>query len=254
MATMNRMRDIENNGINIVDWDAPIYRIFERKWLIEMLKTQKNGLMPTDRWDDPFENFFLKCKSVTKDGHDVSLQLLHDGWFGQCWTLNSESDAMWRIYSKKKNGVRVSTTIRKLFESFYDRTDAFAALKFVIGIIDYKPRDEIEKLLADISFTDVVMGGQILGMARTLCIKRTEFSHEQEVRLLFYDAENKYVKSPVFPAPINTNKVIDNILLDPRIESRTVRTVKHELIRAGYSGPISQSDLYKFTPPTIPLE
>ena len=98
------------------------------------------------------------------------------------------------------------------------------------------------------------MGGQIHGMAETLCIKRTEFSNEQEVRLLFHDAENKHIRSPVVLFPIDTAAVIDDILLDPRIGKRTVTTVTRELTNIGYSGPISQSDLYKFTPPTIPLE
>jgi hypothetical protein len=54
--------------------------------------------------------------------------------------------------------------------------------------------------------------------------------------------------------PIDTAAVIDDVLLDPRIGSRTVGTVTRDLTNAGYSGPISQSDVYKFTRPTIPLE
>jgi hypothetical protein len=248
------MAEMETNGIGIDDWDARIYRIFPKKWLIELLQTQRNGLMPTARWDDPFENFFLKCRSVTPEGAQISLQRLHDGWFGQCWTLTAESDAMWRIYSKNKSGVRVSTTIRKLFASFYDATDPYSALKFVIGKIRYMERTAIETFLANTSFADLTMGGQIQPVAETLCIKRTEFSHEAEVRLLFHDAENKHAGTPVVQAPLNTAAVIDDILLDPRIGSRAVNAVKRELVKAGYAGLIRQSELYKFTPPTIPLE
>jgi hypothetical protein len=248
------MDEMEKNGIRIADWDAPIYRIFERKWFIELLRTQKNGLMPTSRWDDPFENFFLKCKAFTENDAEVSFQRLHDSWFGQCWTLKPESDAMWRIYSRKKNGVRVSTTIRKLFKSFYDQSDRFAALKFAIGKISYRQRTDIEKFLAGTSFANLTMGGQIHGVAETLCIKRPEFSHEEEVRLLFHDAENTHVGSPVVLVPLDTATVISDVLLDPRIGARTVKRVTREIIDAGYSGPVSQSDLYKFTPPTIPLE
>jgi hypothetical protein len=251
---MNMMHEMENNGIGIDNWDAPIYRIFERKWLLELLRTQKNGLMPPASWDDPFENFFLQCKGVTNYGKEVSFQPLHDSWFGQCWTLAAESDAMWRIYSKKESGVRVSTTIRKLFNSYYDKTDQFAALKFAIGKITYKTRTDIENFLAGTSFADLTMGGQIHGVAETLCIKRPEFSHEAEVRLLFHDAENKYIGSRVVLVPLSTAAVIDDVLLDPRIGSITVKRVTRELVNAGYSGPVSQSELYKFTPPTIRLE
>ena len=248
------MHEMKSSGIGIDNWDAPIYRIFEKKWFIELLRTQKNGLVPTSRWDDPFENCFLKCKGVTTEGVEVSFKSIHDSWFGQCWTLKHESDAMWRIYSKKKSGLRVSTTIRKLFNSFYDSTDQFAALKFAIRKISYKPRSDIETLLASTSFAGRTMGGQIHGIAETLCIKRQEFSHEEEVRLLFQDAEKKFVGRPVALIPLNTASVIDDVLLDPRIGSRTVKTIARELIKAGYSGPISQSELYKFSPPGIPLD
>jgi hypothetical protein len=251
---MREMNEMENNGIGIDDWDAPIYRIFQKKWLLELLRTQKNGLMPPASWDDPFEEFFLQCRGVTNDGEEVSFKPLHDSWFGQCWTLEEESDAMWRIYSKKKSGVRVSTTIRKLFTSFYDKTDKFAALKFAVGKVSYKPRSDIENFLASTSFADLTSGGQIHGVAETLCIKRPEFAHEKEVRLLFHDADNQYVGSPVVVVPLNTAAVIDHICLDPRIGRRTVTKVTRELINAGYSGPVSQSELYKFTPPTIRLE
>lgn len=47
-------------------------------------------------------------------------------FYGQCWTLKSTSDAMWRIYSPKKDAVRVRTTIRKLAESLSCGLDLWA--------------------------------------------------------------------------------------------------------------------------------
>src|SRR5690242_11445926 len=114
---------MEQNGISIEDWDARIYRIFNKNRFVEMLKTKSNGLVHPSKWDDPFENFFLKCSAKDKEGRAVSLEPLHRSWFGQCWTTNEDSDAMWRIYSHDQKGVRVGTTIRKLFSSFYKPDD-----------------------------------------------------------------------------------------------------------------------------------
>lgn len=70
-------------------------------------------------WDDPFENFILQGRGRTSNGRTVSFGM-RESLFGQCWTLNWESDAMWRIYSPDKNGVKIRTTIKKLFESIYN--------------------------------------------------------------------------------------------------------------------------------------
>ena len=122
----------------------------------------KNRLMPTDRWDDPFENFFLKCKGVTKDGHSVSAKNFTTVGSGSARRYDPESDAMWRIYSKKKNGVRVSTTIRKTFRDLRFTTGPkhLCCSQFAVGRISYKPRAEIETILASVSFAQLTMGGQ----------------------------------------------------------------------------------------------
>ena len=96
---------------------------------------------------------------------------------------------MWRIYSHNKCGVRVATTIKKLFSNFYDNTDKFASLKYLIGSVEYIDRVKIEEFLANTTFTALMLGGQPHKFAKTLCIKRPEFSHEKEVRLIFQDTE-----------------------------------------------------------------
>jgi hypothetical protein len=244
----------EENGLNIVDWYANVYRIFSKKWFLELLKTQRNGLVSSRMWDDPFENFFLKCVGVTSDGARVSLSSLHDSWFGQCWTLTEESDAMWRIYSHDKTGVRVSTTIRRLFTSFYDSADTFATQKFFIGEVSYASRGIIEAFLAKTSFWDIALGGQARSFAETLCIKRQEFAHEHEIRLLFHDAQNQHMGATVVPFPFDTEALIDSVILDPRMSDAEFQSAKNEIASCGYSREIRQSELYKFSPPNIRIE
>jgi hypothetical protein len=115
-------------------------------------------------------------------------------------------------------------------------------------------RADIEQFLANTSFMDLALGGQSDKFAHTLCIKRPEFSHENEVRLLFYDTENnkgvKRVASFAFE-PIN---IISEVALDPRMLPDEFEVAKEDLIRCGCTLSISQSDLYKINETIIRLD
>ena len=93
---------MERNVIGISNWDAPVYRTFSLKSALELFKEGKNGLVHPSRWDDPFENFFLKNGAIDEHENPVALDDVHKDWYGQCWTLEGESDALWRIYSPEK--------------------------------------------------------------------------------------------------------------------------------------------------------
>lgn len=60
-----------------------------------------------------------------------------DQYFGQCWTLKSASDAMWRIYSHDKQGIRIRTTIRKLIQSLANHCEEWAEVCAFIGKVQY---------------------------------------------------------------------------------------------------------------------
>jgi hypothetical protein len=90
-----------------------------------------------------------------------------------------------------KDGLRVSTTIRRLFSAIYDDKEKFATLMYFIGEVEYAERPEIEDFIRRTPFTALSLGGQAAPFAHTLCIKRPEFAHEDEVRLLIHDAEDK---------------------------------------------------------------
>lgn len=248
---MFRKLRIEDNGLNIENWDATIYRVIPMHRFIQLINTQKNGLVNPARWDDPFENFFLKNNAVASDGTPISLRSISESWYGQCWTFNEDSDAMWRIYSPGKNGVRISTTIRKIFSSFYDTSDKFASLKFLIGTVSYVDKQEFETFLTETTFTNLALGGQPHEFAKTLLMKRPEFSHEKEVRLLFHDAENNKGKGGVALFKFPWQTIIQEIALDPRLAPSTFISEKQKLVSLGCTLPVYQSDLYKFTPTSI---
>ena len=242
-----------NNMLDIPDPDAPLYRIFSKKRFLEVVQDRQNPLVKPRLWDDPFENFFLRSEISDPSGNKISIEGLAEDWYGQCWTLNEDTDAMCRIYSHEKNGIKVRTTIRKLFESFYDATDHYAALKFFIGMVKYQKEAEIANFMGRTSFTDIAFGGQATGFARLLCVKREAFEHEREVRLLFQDTDPRRSTGNVVRFDFDVNAICDEVTVDPRLDAAGVAALKSEIMAAGCTIPVSQSTLYRMPKFTLRL-
>src|SRR3954451_12475071 len=236
----------DENMIDISDKDASIYRIFSKQRFLEILTSGTNDLVSPSKWDDPFENFFLNSKVKGENGENISMANIAAGWYGQCWTYNVDTDAMWRIYSSDKKGVKVKTTVRKLFNSLYDAGDGFATLKFFVGKVSYLTESEIKNFMSQITFWQIARGGQGDKFAKLLCIKREAFHHENEVRLLYQDVESQMiVNSGAASFKFEVNSILDEIVLDPRLDSTEVKLMETELKNAGCTVPIAQSTLYR---------
>lgn len=243
----------EKNLLDVKDADAPIYRIFSKQRFLDILASGKNGLVNPSKWEDPFENFFLNSLVVGPRGERIHMQNLATDWYGQCWTYNEDTDAMWRIYSPCKDGVKVRTTVRKLFSSFYDDGDRFAELKFFCGNVSYYTETEITAFMGRVTFQDVAFGGQATKFAELLCVKREAFSHEREIRLLFQDMDPKRGAGGVVQFDFDTNAICGEVVLDPRLSDGDAATLEGEIRAAGCALPISQSPLYRVPNFTIRL-
>ena len=205
-------------------------------------------------WDDPFENFFLRSLVKGPNGERISIEGIAESWYGQCWTLNEETDAMWRIYSPGGVGVKVKTTIRKLFDSFYDAGDPYADLKFLIGRVKYRREAEIVDIMRSVHFyDDVGSGGQATSFAKLLCVKREAFEHEHEVRLLFQDLDPKRSVRDFTLFDFDVNAVCEQVVLDPRLSEAEAAAFRDDILAAGCKLPVSQSLLYRMPNFTISL-
>ncbi len=171
--------------------------------------------------------------------------MMHSHVFvGQCWSLLGESDAMWRTYSQDKKGVKVKTTIRKLLNSLLDNAKSAAAFENhqFIGKVEYLNKDLIvEKFRLNVKRFLT----EDKGMAETHFYKRMEFSHEKEVRLLFKTFENVDNKG-WYQLKIDPNFLIDEIVLDPRLEAEQFEKTKGILQTLDFHKPIYKSNLYEF--------
>lgn len=235
----------ELNKINL-DGSERIYRIYSWDRFKDLLHTKTDSLVPTYKWDDPFENFILGSKAV-HDGNDVDLQQVRNSWYGQCWSLTEESDGLWRTYTEythqqHKIAVKVSTTVDKLFNNLYDFSNKFHALSFFIGKVEYVDKNDILQILSQ-DLGPAVLNSDNIFMALSLFIKRKEFRYEDEVRILYNHYDSRSLPN-VYSYNLDPNTIFDEIVVDPWTDLKSYTQIENEIKASGYARPVSLSDLY----------
>lgn len=253
---------MEQNVIS-VDLDTPIYRIFPLKWLLPSIRDSTLMLPKPASWDDPFEAFLFKAIG-TYEGYKVNLDGLRAKLYGMCWMICAESDAMWRIYSTappmtgdepftEQVGLKVRTTVRKLFSALYASSNHLPELCFWVGQVRYLTQDEMDALGTD---NEAMMGmltdNSGRGQAKSLLLKRDAFKHEHEVRFIFVANNGFDVTQPRYPFTVDPNATYDEIILDPRLSVQNCKVLHDKVRAAGYHGPVNQSSLY--VPPRYTIQ
>lgn len=249
-----------DNVINL-DLDTPIYKYIPFKYLKLMILNSSLFLGRVSSWEDVYENWFLKEKMVLPLGEKGSAMELIPGVFGQSWTLQEESDAMWRIYSKvdKKQpddylddtAVRIKTTGRKLFDVIY--TDDKDYNTSYIGTVSYLSQDDFLKMQNSLSPLNPMDLSEVF--VKSYFFKRTPFEHEREVRpILIYPPKHENFGKDGVSFDIDFDNLIDEMVTDPRLTPDEYRTVRGQLIGLGAkSNKVRNSELYNIPPHTIHL-
>jgi hypothetical protein len=166
--------------------DAPLYRIMSAKRVANLLLTQRLTLVKPKLWDDPFENALLSSAFSTSQGEHVGFPA-KDAVYGQCWTLHRETDAMWRIYSRDKDGVRLTSSPRRLLDALSASDSKFAKVRAFVGKVTYHGKPKLLGALGRIN----LLNSNGSGVAESLLYKRWEFRHEAEVRLIYCGPDGK---------------------------------------------------------------
>lgn len=239
--------------------DKPIFRIFNFDRLTEIFSEKKLTLVKPKLWDDPFENFILNSTGVLPDGRCFTIGF-RDNYYGQFWSLNRESDAMWRIYSPNKDGVKVQTTIRKLFTPIFKEGGELKKangtsynLSSFIGKVKYAQSSTLIAMLKDKArMNDKIFDQTGWGQASTFFFKRIAFKHEQEIRIICNPQTNHF--SDLYKINIDPLDLFDRIVFDPRMSSDKYNNFKTQIRSFGYKKTIIQSGLYKLRKFTIMLD
>jgi hypothetical protein len=230
--------NIDHCYLNIprAERDWPLYRIISLRRLYELFEKRVNTLVKPVAWEDPFENFLRGLKGRLPSGELVEFAQRYD-FYGQCWSRFGASDAMWRIYSSDKKSVRIKVRMRTLVETF-----ALQAIGIMlVGKVRYLGTEGLLKwarrVIRDAEAPDVRL------LSRTFFIKRFAFSHEREVRLLYFDPRGD--RSQIFQYHVDPHTFVEQIVLDPRIKrDAAAKVIKRIRQRTGFRGPIVHSDLY----------
>jgi hypothetical protein len=248
--------------LDIADPDEAIYRIFPLWFLEEALRLRQLVLVPRTSWEDPYE---VLEKRIAVNVHSCGVYqrqvMMGNGLpqaFAQCWSATPESDTLLRAYSRvvkdthfqrntcpRDEGVRVRSTPRKLLEALRAGTREGPSASCFIGSVHYLSQTELMQ-----SVTNVI--GQIgLGVfavaeyrARLMLQKRTAFSHEAEVRLIYVEHQLGAEK-PLLRVQIDPNEVFEEITFDPRLVEFERLERETAMRSMKYAGAVNTSDLYQ---------
>ncbi|KAF0190877.1 MAG: hypothetical protein FD165_2338 [Gammaproteobacteria bacterium] len=221
--------------------DRYVYRITTVERLKELFLSRSNTLVKPKLWNDPFENFILSSKVRMKSGKIVEYNY-HERMYGQCWTFHKASDAMWRIYAPEENGVRLRSTIatlrRELDRAHPEHTD----VKCCVGRVRYLSSRKM-KQVANNTFDNYGIG--VDRIFNSLLVKRPAFSHERELRLLYFEMDDSKLDEETYSYKVDPHVMISQIMLDPRLPLDAVESMREEIRSAtGFEGPIKRSLLY----------
>ena len=250
------------NLINGIELNTPIYRICSYASLIEVFEDRRLRFSRPSSWDDPYENYYLRYK-VDVDGAWVKLKELERSIFAQCWSLEPESDGLWRNFGGGKNklSVQIESTVWDVMKELYDFQVNSPNQKYYCGRVNYVSAEDIEaelKVPVKSSFgKDWSMRYAIL---RTLMTKRQPFAYEQEVRFVFIrpsmehvavheerrQAKNKWnYNQNAFYVTIEPKACIKKIKIAPWVDKKTAEIIKRTICEYGFNPSlITQSKLY----------
>ncbi|MGA2958699.1 MAG: DUF2971 domain-containing protein, partial [Thermodesulfobacteriota bacterium] len=234
-----------------------VYRIFSLKWFLDLLKNRKIALMSFAKWEDPFENFLLKAKAITTKGVNVDFTNLRELVYGQSWCLVEETDAMWRIYSNDKSGVKIKAHVGRLFDSLYGDGKS-TCLHLYFGKVIYESLKGIEALMNNQIkiHEELFRDTSGSGIIEYLLIKRSEFEHEHEARIIYYSSSNDPIRiksgnKDLIIFDIDPNQIIEKVVLDPRLNGVEFKRIESQIKSGGYKGNVERSSLYN--PPSFTL-
>lgn len=168
-----------------------------------------------------------------------------DRTYISCWNaFPSENAGLWRIYGDEK-GVAIRTTWGSLARSFAGTADCVSHVFY--GRVDYRSAESDDSVPA--TYTDQYF------------IKRREFSHENEFRLVAHDASRDHNYNepsveglPRFATlPCDLNTLIEEVVVSPRLGGWVWETVRDVSKQYGGTWDVTHSGLYQPPPSEIDI-
>ncbi|MEV4666350.1 DUF2971 domain-containing protein [Microbacterium sp. LWO12-1.2] len=241
--------------------DVPLWRYVDLPKFLDLLTTESLKMPHASSMEDAYEGMMAPgaiAGTIAKDLadgapgyfrharinkiHKDSLFLTHRTYIS-CWTaFPSENAGLWRLYGDEK-GVAIRTTWGSLRNSLAGTADCVRDVFY--GKVDYRSAQEDDRIPQ--TYTDQYF------------IKRREFSHENEFRLVAHDEsrEHKYNEPSLeglprlATLPCDLNTLVEEVVVSPRLGEWVWETVKAVSHTYGGNWNVTHSRLYQPPPDEI---
>lgn len=171
---------LEHSDITTPADSTVIWRYMSIEKYLSLLVTKQLFLCRTDKFEDPWEAVWPRSQlqrfleSKIREGNESQeeakkflVEQNRSCVFAHCWHANKvESAAMWDLYSSRKSGIAIRTTVGAMKRAIEDDPD-----EVLIGQVNYIDYD-------DDTFTIPWM------TLAPAFLKRKSFAHEHEVRVV----------------------------------------------------------------------
>lgn len=246
----------EEQGSTPQNYD--IYKIIPLKYLFAWLKSQRIRFDQIAKWDDVYELFLFKQKYFSKVSNQtlpVDMDAVSHAIYGQSWSLQKESDALWRIYSPDHLSVKIHTTTDKLIAEMQKCGLSKSHFIAYLGGVKYYSLKELQNQISRYVNYGILLEET---MAYSLFDKRNALSYEKEFRIVVVQATqtqivNNKVNLPIYPfiqLDINPVNFIDDVFFDYRLDDDQFNGMKCSIQKLLPSARISKSSLGKFNSKT----
>lgn len=234
-----------------VDQDSPVYRITGVNHVLDDARHAVLTHAKIDKkvWGDTAENPLLNRTYIdVVTGGELTLNGLVESMYGSCWSL-SPLDTMsdWAVFTRRKPGVRLQSTPRKLLTSLMRADNQEFMLQHAVGKMKYLPEQEIEAYFRSPDW-DKHLDSLGQGIAASLLLLSGDLCDEDEVRVLYNHLNNPWPQANVklvhrlAKVPFLWELAIDAVVVGPFVqEDGGEATIRQELADLGVTCPVSSS-------------
>lgn len=234
--------------LNNLKPETPIYKYIPLKYVAEMFRSKKMRFNRMSEWEDVYENYFLKQRLVHKYSENlIDTQDVIDSCYGQSWSKLPETDSMWRIYSKNKDAIKVKTTAEKLF-NIVCKSETDSA-NVIMANVNYRTQEDIDDEFDKIEKSNMSLSqiGNLQNFIReSLITKRSEFIHEEEVRIVkMLEVQPNKNHTAFIEADFKPEDFFEELTIDPRADRIDEDNSRDLLLHVGANpSKIKKSNLY----------
>lgn len=187
------------------DEHTKVWRYMDFTKFVSMLDTSELFFSRTDQFDDPFEGSYPKrnvsrlCEMLGTENYEAlsnTRRSLCPHTLVNCWHMSEhESDAMWKLYTRNKEGIAIQSTFRRLCNAFAEAEQEVHA-----GTVDYLDYE-----------TDVYDDHNTFS---GFLHKRKGFEHERELRVIYQDLGQGVCHYGLY-IPISLSTLVERVHIVP---------------------------------------